>query len=208
MITEADALELAQSDARGIHKKINAGALPGDIATALVRRVLHHIKSFDNPKALHLAKHAAQKKMNAPTLSEHLTARCVSICTTAMKALEPEDARALALWLIGAPPQVPGFLKHTIDVIGETSGEEAIERAHAYIKGLLDRMLTQDEQLFSKQINSLSRPRQRIIRGLLLDAQWAFEGRDGSTARRRVISARKTAKKWLRHHADQAALLK
>jgi len=206
MITEANALEFAQSDASVLYKKISAGALPGDIARALVLRVLYHIKSFENPRALHLAKKAAQKKMSAPTLSEHLTARCVSISTIAMKALPPEDSRALALWLIGAPPQVPGFLKQAIHAIGETSGEGAVERANIYVKGQLDQMQKQDEDLFRTQINVLTRPRQRIIRGLLLDAQWAFEGRDGGTARRRVISARETAKKWLQRHAEQAQL--
>jgi len=207
VITEADALENAQSDARRLQKKIHAGALVSDIAKALVVRVLYHINSFENPQAMKLAQQAAQKKMNAPTISEHLTARCISISTIAMRALQPEDSRALALWLIGAPPQVPGFLTHAIHAIGETSGEEAVERANTYVTGLLNQMQQRDQDLFTNQINVLSSPRQHIVRGLLLDAQWAFEGRDGGTARLRVISARKMAQKWLKDNQEQAELL-
>lgn len=205
MITEADALETAQLDGKALYERLEAGAMPEDVARLVVRRILFHISRFDDQRALERAKKAASRRLTAPTFSEQLTARCVTVTATAIQALPPEDGRAIGLWLIGSPPQIDGFLGHAIQGLGESSGEDAVERAATYIQGILDRMRTTDEDLFQTQVKTLTGPRQRIIRGLLLDAQWAFQERDGQTARMRVMSARKIARKWLAERRRQHA---
>jgi hypothetical protein len=207
MITEANALEIAQSDAQKLYGRLEAGAMPDDVGRAVIGRILTHVDRFGRERASKRAREAAAKRMTAPTFSEHLVARCMGVAISAMKSLPPEDSRALALWLIGAPPQVPGFLKHVIAGLSETSGMPAVEQAEAQMMGLLNRMQKLDDDLFQNQIRSLSIPRQRIIRGLLMDAQWAFNERDGGTARSRVISARKIAQRWLREHERQQTAL-
>lgn len=200
MITEANALEIAQLDAKGLYDKLNEGAMPEDLARLTIRRILYHINSFDRPRAIEKAKLAAQRRMTAPTHSQLLASRCTNIIIEAMKELLPEDSRALALWFAGAPPQVPGFLRHAVLGLTESSAEEAVDEAEKHVLTLLDRMQRVDHDLFQNKINVLTNPRQRIIRGLLLDAQWAFQERDGENARVRVILARKIAHRWLRDH--------
>ncbi len=207
MMTEADALETAQLDAKRLHKKIQDGAMPDDFGRAVLARIVRRIDGFERPNASQSARAAAQQRLTAPTFSEHLASRAVAVVLAAMHRLPPEDSRALALWLIGTLPQVPGFLPHIIGALSESSGQLAIERSQRQLEAVLRKMQAADEDLFQKQITTLSGPRQRIIQGLLLDAQWAFQERDGITARLRVMRARRVAMRWLKGMARQRRML-
>jgi hypothetical protein len=197
MITEATALEIAQADARRIHKHLENGAMPDQVGRAFFHRIVRHIDSFESEKASEAAREAAQKRMTAPTFSEHLIARAMAICTRSMRHLEPEDTRALMLWLVGTPPTIPGFMVHVVNQIGETAGPEAIQKAYTQTQALLDRMQKVDDHLFNEQVKGLSNPRQRILRGMLLRAQWTFHAKDGITARNQISLARRLAMRWV-----------
>jgi len=198
VITEADALDLAQNDANLIHRKIEKGAMPDAVGKLAVKLLMRRIDSLANKGASSRARQGALQRLSAPTMSEFTLAQMMNVFGRAMSRLPPEDTRALVLWLNGTPPHVPGFLRHVVNMLGETSGEQAIANCEAQFTAILQRMQQADTKLFEIKLKELNPPRRRIIRGFLLESQWAFQERDGVTARNHVIKARRLALRWLK----------
>lgn len=198
MITEADALDLAQVDANLVHKKIEKGAMPDALGKLAVKLFLRRIDSLEDRTASDRAREGAVQRLSAPTMSEFTLAQMMNIFGKAMTRLPPEDTRALILWLNGTPPQAPGFLRHMVNLLGETSGEQAIANCEAQLGAMVQRMQQADTALFEIKLKELNAPRRRIIRGFLLQSQWAFQERDGITARNHVIRARRLTLRWLK----------
>ncbi len=198
MITEADALDLAQVDANIIHRKIEKGAMPDDLGKLAVKLFLRRIDSLGDRSASAGAREGAIQRLSAPTMSEFTLAQIMNVFGRIMPRLPPEDTRALVLWLNGTPPQVPGFLRHLITLLAETSGQQAITNCETQLATILQRMQQADTTLFEIKLKDLNAPKRRIIRGFLLQSQWAFQERDGVTARSHVIHARRLALRWLK----------
>lgn len=201
MITEVDALELAQADASLIHKKIEGGLLPDQLAELTIRMFLRRIDSLETPKASTAARQGAIKQMTSATLSELTIMRLMTMLEHAIVKLPPEDVRALILWLNGTPPMVPGIIKHAVNLLGESSGAQSLGTAETMMGNLLQRMQRSDTELFEIRIKTLNSPRRRIISGILLQSRWFFHERDGISARAHVIKARRLALRWLRENS-------
>jgi hypothetical protein len=197
-MTEADALETAQEDAEILKSKIVNGAVPDDITKMLTGLMLRRINQMESRRATKAASTAAARRTTAPTFSEYLTARSMRILKAIKVHLPPEDTRALLIWFIGSPPQVPGILQHIISLLGESSGKQAVETAQQQTQQMLDQMQRSDHHLFNQQIQALCQTKRNLIRGKLLEAQWAFQERDGETAKCNVMQARKMALRWLK----------
>lgn len=201
MLVEGNALELAQRDGKRIARFIEKGQTLNQISKTLLVRILKQIKLFDSPTALEEAKRAVNAPRIAQTFSEQISARLLALYEAATPHLHPEDSRALGLYLIGVPPEVEGIIQHTMTAIGESSAQNVVQICAARIQAKLDRMRQQDQVLFQEQIKLLPEPKQRIVAGHLLDAQWSFSGEDGIGARNHVIAARKLCIRWLRIEA-------
>lgn len=205
MITETDALDLAQRDANAIHGKIEQGLMPDQVGKMAMKLFIRHVDSLGDSAASERARQGAVQKMSASTLSELTLAQMMSIFNKTMGRLQPEDTRALVLWLNGTPPHVPGMLQHLVYLLGESSGQHVVQRYESELTLLLRQMQEADTALFEIKLKSLNKPRRCIIRGLLLESQWAFQERDGITVRNHVIRARKLAMRWLKEQARNKA---
>jgi len=202
MLTEVNALQMAQSDGKKAFRMASKGAVPQDLSKHVLVTVIRRIKEFEvnrgKESAFEIAKRAARQQKNAPTFSEQLAARILTIYEATIPMLVPEDARALSLYLCGVPEQISGYLKAIMECIGETSGEEALKLCIGRIQARVDRMHQMDRNLFENEVKILTGPKQRIIAGQLMDAQWTFSEGDGINSRNHLVKAREMSLRWIR----------
>lgn len=205
MLTEANALDYIRIDAQRMYGLAEKGAVLADLQKKALVTVLQRVKSFESNRATKTAIAAANQPKTAPTLSEQIAARILTVFEHTAQVLPPEDSRALGLYLCGVPPQAPGFIAHLMNAISESSGEQAAELCIGRIKAFLEKLHVLDRDLFENQVKIVKPAQQRIIAGCLLEAQWAFAEQYGTTARNHIIHARRLARKWIEEARDLQA---
>lgn len=196
MMTESDALETAQVDVNRILAKGNETGLPDTIHVETIKALVRRIYQFRNPRAYVAARRALEMPLMGATLSERTLGRIAQVINRARAFLEPEDVRALILWVNGVPPEVPGVAHHMVSALSESSGKRAIDVHEAQYLQILAFLRKEDAILLEIEPKKMTAAKRRVIEGLLLEADALCKERDGIGSRDMLIQARKLVRRW------------
>ncbi len=190
-VTETNAFAIGQSDAAETLRRLQEATSPRDIEAQVARFVTHRVGSIAQGRAHRVTAQVMRAPVQMGSVSERLAERTCQLIRRISQLLDPEDCYAALSWLVGTREQGAGFIQHVLLGHADAHSNEAIRRIEADVTTVRQRLETRDKVIFSSVLPGLSAAKQRIVRGLMFEAQRSATDGDGERARTKVVAARR-----------------
>lgn len=196
-MTESDAVAIGAADKEELQRRWQEVASPREVERLVFNFLLHRIRGMSVGLARAVQESASSISAQGLGFSPSIAARARAVVATCQDHAEPEDARAIYLWMVGDSEQGPGVFQSMLVSFPDQDTDaslRAIEQDVVRARAIIRR---RDAQLFAA-VRQLSESRQRAVFGSVTRAAWAHGQGDGETAKSQLIRGRVVARRLLR----------
>ena len=206
-MTELDAWEMSVLDMKRTEEKIREAAGPEEARRHVFNVFIHRVSGLGDGAATDAALKEMRQEWPRDSLSLQIAGRMERVIRAANDALEPEDMRAIVLWVAGSPDKGGGFIHNLMKIIPDRDQARACERLEVLATQTRRATQLESDLLFKRDIRRLSRVERRFVITQLNLASLAWEGGDGERFRSTMIALREKMSRFMARPSPAAAFM-
>lgn len=193
-MTEIDALTMAKIDMAHSARILQRAKGPNDIILMFKKFFVHRAKATGDGRVKLVVRRILKNTPSSGKLPSAIVSKCIRTLAALERLCEPEDTRAIMLWMAGTREEGPGYVQQLLMALQAPGTQEALGSLEAAIEQTRERLAEDDRELFQSQCRLLNGPEKAIVQGEVIDARIASKDGDGETSRQRLVTARKLAR--------------